>query len=522
MIIYLFARKLPMMVFIKSTKYILVLILLMNVQGIKCFEKKKDHEAACIQPKEQNKTAQKPSVMMSIMQCPQLRRIPLGPWRNFVTPAAASIDPVLPLTVHPHAVLKHKGSEAMESGVVSAHFSHDGTRVVTVAHDKVRVWQLGQKTDSTAIKDPAVVHLDKFEAPKVARFNKAGTALLIGHEQGVGVYDAQNGKCLQVDNTLFSAHIADFNHDESQVVVGKEDFVDHELVVWDLKKNHQKELYSDEVEVEDIGGSVQSATFNSDGTKVVAGIENFDKWPVHEPIRELPGGCVKIWDVNTRKPLHEIKIEKEQLKTSCFSPDGKKVLGTFVGNGAFARLWDVQTGNQVGQFQEPDLNLVAGFNHDGAQIVSGTYHGRAWIRDANTFQKLVHLAGSTRFASSVEFNHDGTQVLMTRNGKKNVNIWNMPVLKDLHRTTQQQTHLISLLECCHAIIRKNPEDANKKRKVTAFYLASIPKVKKLDQAQTREFMDEARETLSSFDPLVKAAIIKNFKIKDAEQEKAKE
>jgi WD40 repeat protein len=530
MIIYLFARKLPMMVFIKSIKYILGLILLMNVQGIKCFEKKKEHEAASTQSQGQTKAAQKESIMMSIMRCPQLRRIPVGPWRNFVTPAAASIDPVLPLTVRPHAVLQHKRSEAMELGVVSAHFSHDGTEVVTVAYDKVAVWQLRQKKEDRVMKNPRIVNLKDFESPKVARFNRAGTALLIGHEDGVGIYDAQNGKCLQLEQNYDHVNIADFNHDESQVVIGADDEAGHVLAVWDLKNNYKYRyrVYLDENEVDDTSGPVKSASFNNDGTKVVSGVENVKKWTGGVGPGSLPGGRIIIWNLETGQPIHGFKIEKEELGSCCCSPDGTKVLGTFGGIGSFARLWDVQSGKQVGQFQEPDLNLVPGFkpdlnlvanfNHDGTQIVSGTYNGKACIRDANSFQKLVRLAGPTQFASSVEFNHDGSQVLMTCNSKKNVPIWNVPVLKDLHRTTPQQSHLMSLLTRCKEILKSDP----KKRKSTEFYLASIPKAKKFDQAQTQEFMDEARATLNSFDPIVKAAIIKNFKIKDADQKKAKE
>jgi hypothetical protein len=493
-----------------------LILLFLHIKGMHCCEKKIQHEITSTQEKEQSKTSQKQSVMMSIMHCPQLHRIPYGPWRSFVAPAAASIDPILPLTVRPNCVLQHKG----EFAPVATHFNHDGVHVVSVANQKVHMWPLGQK--GSVIKDSATANLDNNVEPFIARFNKAGTALLVGHFNGVGIYDSQTGKCLLQNDDIKFVTDADFNHDESQVViVGKrmaDANVEKLMALWHLQDNSQHILDKETTR------SIACASFNADGSKIVSSVVNDDLGiGADEP---EPSSAIKIWDSKTGKPIHVITIQ-ERVGSTCCSPDGTKILGSLgnpvAGYACLGRVWDMQTGQQVGQFKENDMNMsvATGFNHNGTQIVSATDHGRAYIRDANSFKKLMRLAGPTKCASSVEFNHNGTQVLMLRNGNKKVPIWNVPLMAEFYKTAPAQSHLIHLLAHCNMIIRTNPNNPKKPRKVLAFYLSSIPKAKKMNQEQTQEFMHEARTTLSSFDPLVKAAIIKKFKIQDADNDVAK-
>jgi WD40 repeat protein len=462
---------------------IIITLFLIHDHTIKCCEKKINKEGTDLKhtqmPKDTSKTPV--SSMTSIMHCPQLRRIPPLAWRNYVAPASGSIDPILPLTISPHQTLAHSAD------VESANFNNDGSKVVTVANDMVHMWTQGQAK-------PVIIKLDKNQKARSARFNKAGDLLLIGHSKGLGLYDC-SGKCLQQNLNIRNVNDPHFNQDESHIVFAGNIKV---VSIWNPKNGRQSICNGHD-------SLVSSVSFNPDGTQVISSSMNM----------QTRDGSIRIWKAENGEPMHVIQVPQAVCRAQ-FSPDGKRIMASLLG--AHSGIWDANTGLQTDTIPE-ELSCCSDFNHDGSQMIHGLFSGSVHMRDAHTMQPLMHLEGHTNTLRSVQFNHNGTQVL-SASEDKTAKLWNIPPIQALYRTTPHQSHLIDLLTRCRSIIESDPKNPDKRRSVVAFYLSSIPKAKKMNQQQTADFMDEARTTLHSFDPLVKATIIKKFKIRDGEKEAA--
>jgi serine/threonine protein kinase/WD40 repeat protein len=113
--------------------------------------------------------------------------------------------------------------------------------------------------------------------------------------------------------------------------------------------------------------------------------------------RTLAVGCVGgtfLWDVATARPRHFLR-ERTAVGHLLFSPDGRRLAVAYKvgwsGVGAGLRLWDVTTGQPVGEFlaavhpQRPQPYFVMAFAEDGRTLRAfDTYTGILHTLDART------------------------------------------------------------------------------------------------------------------------------------------
>ena len=103
-------------------------------------------------------------------------------------------------------------------------------------------------------------------------------------------------------------------------------------------------------------------------------------------------------------------IHDEWIDAVAFSPDGKTVLTGC--SDRMARLWDSQTGKQLGPalVHTHDVQAVA-YSPDAKSIVTGSADGELQVWDANTFEKIGQPFQYDARLNSIDVSPNGDLIL---------------------------------------------------------------------------------------------------------------
>jgi WD40 repeat protein len=156
-------------------------------------------------------------------------------------------------------------------------------------------------------------------------------------------------------------------------------------------------------------GMVLSAAFSPDGKRIVTA---------------TTGWTARIWDVATGQPIGQpLRGHNADVWTAAFSPDGKRVVTA--SNDGTARLWDATTGRPIGQPLTGHEKAVerAAFSPDGHRIVTASDDTTARVWDAESGKPIGEpLRGHQSWVFSAAFSPDGARIV-TASGDKTARLW---------------------------------------------------------------------------------------------------
>jgi WD40 repeat protein/serine/threonine protein kinase len=343
--------------------------------------------------------------------------------------------------------------------VMSAEFSPDGNRIVTASwDDTARVWDAQSGKPLTA----PMVHTEYVNA---AQFSPDGKRVVTACSDGTArVWDAQSGTFLaETSKHSGGLESVQFSPDGNWIITASDD---HAARVWDAASGQpvtEPLLHGDSVESaqfspdgkriltvsgngawlwEQVGGEPLAksfktrgyAQFSTDGKRLVAAT------PFNSEI------ATRVWDVPSGQPLTEPFQGSGSVQSAQFSPDGRRIVTTSVGNppGLWAaRVWDAVTGQPVTEpLKHENLITSAQFSLDGTRIVTASTDRTVRVWDATTGQPLTDPMVHSNMVYAAQFSPDGTRIVTgCRNGTARVwdAVTGQPLTKQFKRRGEAMT-----------------------------------------------------------------------------------
>jgi serine/threonine protein kinase/WD40 repeat protein len=295
----------------------------------------------------------------------------------------------------------HTGQQVMEinnsnnsenySNVVSAAFSPDGKRIVSVSwvngvFQVVQVWDAQTGQQVTEWKHPGDYVVNNITYNVSAQFSADGKRIVTVGGNMARVWDAQTGQQMiemKHPDLVISAQVSP---DEKRIVTAS----GNTARLWDAQSGAV--LAALEVSATK---EVQSVQFSPDGKRIVTASGNTARvWdaqtgqqmiemkhpdnlfsaqfsPDEKRIVTASLNTARVWDAQTGQQVMEMYYSNESLidtgNTSAqFSPDGKWIHT----ESTKVDLWDAQTGQQVAAI---DSQWPAQFSPDGKRIITVLY-----------------------------------------------------------------------------------------------------------------------------------------------------
>ncbi len=149
------------------------------------------------------------------------------------------------------------------------------------------------------------------------------------------------------------------------------------------------------------GGQVKLVVFSPDGKKIVSS-EIGDR------------NNLIVWDVENGKQLFNLMGHSDFVYCIAFSPDGKKIVSGSEGDRNNLILWDAENGNQLFNLAGHSEGVYSvAFSPDGKQIVSGGigHHNNLIVWDVETGNQLLDLVGHPDFVAVVAFSSDSKKIV---------------------------------------------------------------------------------------------------------------
>ncbi|UVK55357.1 TIR domain-containing protein [Mesorhizobium sp. AR02] len=282
--------------------------------------------------------------------------------------------------------------------VHSAHFSKDGSRVVTAAGKTARVWD----ANTGALVSEFSSHEDEVWnaefSPDGRRVVTSCASMALLMDFNVRVWDVETGKLVSSVSNRSTTNSVTFSPDGSKVLTAS---ADEAARIWDANTGVLV------AELLGHSGPVRTALFSPDGTRVVTASSD---------------GTARLWDVKGGPALMVFRGHAGAVLKAKFAYGGE-VVATASEDGT-ARVWSVASGSSVADLVgHTGMVTDVSFNADGSSVVTASDDATARIWRSRPVTLAAVMPGHEDGARSATFSPDGTRAL-TIAGDNTVRLWN--------------------------------------------------------------------------------------------------
>ena len=195
--------------------------------------------------------------------------------------------------------------------------------------------------------------------------------------------------------------------------------------------------------------------------------ENFDPRANHHPVFSPDGKMIAIehgkqtvgiWNVRTGEHVNTLTGHEGPIKSPVFSPNGKTIVTkTFVrfGKGGTVRLWDVDTGEKIMKYENPEDYPAFMYSPDSKTLATDYTDNSVRLWDTTTGENIKTLTGHTNKVYPLMYGRDG-KTLATRVKGMPIQLWDTntgEITKTLKMPSGSNTELVRSPEGdIHAIV----------------------------------------------------------------------
>jgi len=172
---------------------------------------------------------------------------------------------------------------------------------------------------------------------------------------------------------------------------------------------------------------VNSVNYSVDGKWVISG--SYD-------------GTIKIWNVKSKKMIHDLKGHKSAVMDACFHPNNQQVAS--VSQDGTIRIWNLMEGTHriVGESKPPG-NMCVTFSPDGKQLAWGGFDSRIVVANTADPTSPTVLRGHQGFVTDLAYTPDGQHILSSSYDSE-LKLWNIKTSQEVATLTGHTAAVNSL------------------------------------------------------------------------------
>ena len=169
---------------------------------------------------------------------------------------------------------------------------------------------------------------------------------------------------------------------------------------------------------------INSVSFSPDGKRIVSASND---------------ETIRIWDVQTGRQIGEpLRGHTGYVKYASFSPDGERIVSASSWDNT-VRIWNAQTGRQIDFYK----GNFASFSPDGRFIVSASGDRTIRIWDIWSGNQIGEsLKGHSDYVKSASFSPDG-KCIVSASGDKTIRIWDVQTGRQIGEPLRGHTNSVN-------------------------------------------------------------------------------
>ena len=264
--------------------------------------------------------------------------------------------------------------------VTDLEFSPDDRTILTGSSDKtMKLWdtETGETIRRYERCSSAVYSVS---------FNSNGSRIVSGHwDSTIQVWATESTRPLRtLQGHRLAVYSAGFSPDDQLIVSGS---YDQKIKLWDAADGSELRSYEGHT------GTVYQVEFHQQGERLVSA--SGDK-------------TVRIWDANDLRQTLTTDRHETVVTAIGFSPDGKQL----VSSGGKLRLFDVQSGTQILQFEDSHGCSNVAFGPLGDRVYCSGAGNAFTIWEVQTGRKIRSIESDQYQVSSMALSRDGRKVAL--------------------------------------------------------------------------------------------------------------
>ncbi|MEG4589387.1 AAA-like domain-containing protein [Microcoleus sp. MOSTC5] len=151
---------------------------------------------------------------------------------------------------------------------------------------------------------------------------------------------------------------------------------------------------------------------------------------------------IKLWNLQTGKPIATLTGHRNEVTSIAFSPDGKTLASASADN--TIKLWNLQTQKNIKTLRghSSAVNNVA-FSPDGLTLAAASADKTIKLWNLQTQKELATFNGDSSFVNSVAWSPDG-KTLAAANADNTIKLWNLQTQKPIKTLTGHSSFVNSV------------------------------------------------------------------------------